>query len=198
MTRLAKLCPDDLTTEQQALASSIAAGRGTDCAPLEGPFGIWLHSPAFGAEVERFGAYMRYRTSLAPRLSELAILVCARHWRADYEWAIHAPIALKADLGQAIVEAIRTGGRPHFDDQAEESVYALTRSLLETKRVSKEIYNSAEARLGSAGLVELVGLIGYYSLVAFTLNVFEVDLPDGVSPPFANIEAEGAGRCGAA
>jgi 4-carboxymuconolactone decarboxylase len=177
--RLRQLDYPHLNAEQRDLAAAIASGPRGKSAGLAGPFGVWLHSPAFGQRVQAFGAYCRYGTSLAPRISELAILVCARHWNARFEWAIHAPIALQAGVAAEVVEAIRVGSTPAFEDEIAASVYAFSSELLALRKVSDATYARTRLALGEPALIELVGVLGYYGLVAMTLVAFEVE-PEGV------------------
>lgn len=172
MSRLPELDRDALTPEQAALYESIASTRGPGVA-LEGPFGVWMHSPRLGEAAQRLGKQLRYDSALPPRLSELAILICARRWRADFEWQVHAPIALRAGVAGETIDAIRTGKAPAFAAADEAAVRAFATALLETSRVPDSAYSAALAALGEQALVDLTGLVGYYTLVAFTLNAFE-------------------------
>jgi 4-carboxymuconolactone decarboxylase len=168
-----------MSDAQRKVAEESASGkRGHLPAPLR----AWLHSPEFGNRAQRLGEYLRYDTSLPPRLSELAILVTARFWTAHYEWYAHKREALKAGISATIVDAIANRATPDFDDAKDSAVYAYTRTLLTSGRVDDEVHAQAVKQIGTTGTVELVGIIGYYSLVAMTLNAFEIDLPDGVTP----------------
>jgi 4-carboxymuconolactone decarboxylase len=180
MSRLPDLDRDRLSPQQAALFDAIAATpRGAGMA-LEGPFGVWMHSPALGEAAQRLGEQVRYHSALPPRLSELAILVCARHWRADYEWHVHAPIALRAGITEAAVAAIRAGGEPPLTAEDEAVVHAFTAALLRTRRAPDGLYQRASALLGERTVVDLTVLVGYYSLVALTLNAFEVEAAEAV------------------
>lgn len=177
MSRLAEVAAGNLSVGQATLLNAIARSpRGARMA-FEGPFGVWMHSPEVGNAAQELGQKVRYESSLPPRLSELAILVCARHWRAGYEWYVHAPIAREAGIGEAIVEAIATGEPPVFSAEDEALVHRCSASLLATSRLGEADYQEAIGQLGERGVVDLVALLGYYSLVAFTLNAFEVDAP---------------------
>lgn len=180
MSRLGLLHERDLSEEQRKLRDAMTSGPRGASAASGGPFEVWLHSPTFGDHVQRFGAHVRYSTSLAPRVSELAILVCARHWKADYEWFAHAPIAEKAGVPPDVIEALRAGRPVHFANETDGAVYSFCRELLGQRRVSDTTYEIAERQLGKSALIELVGLLGYYSLVALTLNAFEVLPPDSI------------------
>lgn len=180
MSRLPDLRREDLSPEQAALFDAIASTpRGPGMA-LEGPFGVWMHSPVIGDAAQRLGEQVRYRSALPPRLSELAILVCARHWRADFEWHVHAPIAVRAGIAEAAVAAIRSGAEPEFAQEDEALVHAFAAALLGTSRVPEDLYARATAMLGERAVVDLTLLVGYYSLVALSLNAFEVEAPEPV------------------
>lgn len=172
--RLTPLNPDTLSLRQREIYDDIVSRRGR----LGGPFPVWLRSPELAETAQKLGAYCRYDTSLAPILSELAILVVARHWRASVEWAIHAPIASKAGLTDAAIEAIRIGQRPNLPDAKTSIIYVYSKRLLEAGHVEDDLHDQAVAELGETGVVDLVALIGYYGLVALTLNAFKVPLPD--------------------
>jgi 4-carboxymuconolactone decarboxylase len=119
-----------------------------------------------------------------PRLSEFAILVIARLWRAQYEWFVHAPIAQKAGVSAQTIKDLRAGRTPASAKKDERALYDLISELHKTKRVSDKNYKRVHALLGDAGMVELSGILGYYTLVAMTLNVFRVPLPAGEALPF--------------
>lgn len=177
-----RLGPPDPTTfsdDQRRVHDQIASGpRGR----VRGPLAIWLHRPALAEAAQKLGAYCRYGSSLDPRLSELAILTMATVWQAEFEWWAHKPIALKAGLPAAVVEALRIGAPPAFPDRETETVHAVTRTLSAERRLTDALYAEAEAVLGADRLVDLVGLCGYYTLISMTLNAFEVPLPEGEGP----------------
>ena len=131
---------------------------------------------------QALGAYARYDSALPPGLSELAILVTARHWRAAFEWSAHVGPARAAGIPEAAIEAIRTGAEPALADAKSRAVYAVARELHGTRALSDATYAEAEAALGRQGLVDLIGILGYYTLVAMTLNAFAVPTPDGSRP----------------
>lgn len=180
MPRLPSLSREGLSPEQAALFDSIASTRGAEVA-LDGPFGVWMHSPRLGEAAQRLGRHVRYHTVLPPRLSELAILVCAQHWRADFEWHVHAPAARAAGMSDEMLDAIRKGRAPQAAASDERVVYEFTRSLLKTSRVPQDRYDSAVEIIGRQGVIELTALVGYYTLVAMTLNAFEVEAPAPVA-----------------
>ncbi len=167
--------PDHSGAQRRVLAAAVAGLRGRVPAPLT----AWIASPEFGDRAQHLGEFLRYQTSLRPRFSELAILATARHWSAEYEWFVHKAEALKTGLEPEIIAAIARGARPEFPDPADAVVYDFARSVHEKHFVAPELYQRAVELLGESGVVELVGIIGYYALVAMTLNVFEIGLPAG-------------------
>ncbi len=177
--RLPDLTPDQMdATQREVVDEAVAGKRGR----MPGPLRLWIRSPELGRHAQRLGAFLRYDTTLEPRLSELAILVTARQWTAQYEWFAHKREALKAGLDPAIIEAIAIRQTPAFADPAAEAVYAYAVALHETHHVPHPIHHAAVVALGERGVVELVGLLGYYTLVAMTLNAFELELPEGERP----------------
>lgn len=165
---------DGLTPAQKAIYDTVVNGpRGQ----MVGPLRAALHSPELADRWSKFGEYLRYRTSLTPVQSELAILVAARHWSSDTEWAIHADIARAVGLEPGIIEAIRRYGSPPFTDPDEALIYEFARQLLQTGYVNGDIYNLLHQRFEDVWLVELTALIGYYSMVAMTLNAHRIPRP---------------------
>jgi 4-carboxymuconolactone decarboxylase len=171
----------------QVPAGGAHAGIYPSAAPvtdgtLRGPFDAWVRSPAVGRRLVSLGGALRFRTSLDPRLTELAILVTARHWTAQYEWYAHAPFARRAGVAAEVIEAIRRHERPQLERPDEEAVYALATELHTTHGVSDGTYDRARGQLGEAGVVELVALLGYYVAVSMTLNTFRVAVPGNHQP----------------
>ena len=179
MPRLPDIDPANLDAEQKRVYDAIVSGpRGK----VEGPLRVWLTSPGFAERAQSLGAFCRFGSSLPPRLSELAILITGAYWRAGFEWHAHAPIAIKAGLDPAAVEAIRRGEEPALTREDESAVYHFSRELVATRRVSQPTYGNAERLLGRRSLVDLVGVLGYYALISMTINAFEVPIPDGADP----------------
>jgi 4-carboxymuconolactone decarboxylase len=169
------------TDEQKAVLQDILNGpRGS----LDGPFLGWIHSPQLAGHAQRLGAFCRYNTGLPLRLSELAILVTAARWRSQAEWHIHYPIALAAGLPASVADAIQAGTRPLFDHPDDALVHDFAIELHESKRVSDATFDAAVARFGHEIVINLVGLLGYYSLVAMTLNVFDMRAAGQTELPF--------------
>ncbi len=181
MPRLPTLSPDEMTDAQRAVYDTISAGpRGSGA---RGPFNAWLQSPDFADRAQHLGALLRFGTSLSPRLKELAILTVARHWTAQFEWYAHKKFAIEGGLALDIIDALEARRRPDFVNDDEAAVYDFSIELHTTHGVGDGTYANAEKHLGAAGVVELVGLLGYYTLVSMTLNVFEVGLPEGEPLP---------------
>lgn len=171
-----------LSDAQKKVYNAIASGpRGV----VQGPLRIWLQSPALADKAQSLGAFCRYDTRLPPRLSELAILVTGSFWKSGFEWAIHAPIALEKGLSKENIEAIRKGTTPNFTQEDERITYEVSRQIHETHEVTDKTYARAIDILGQQAVVELVGILGYYTLISMTINAFRVPLPDGVAPPFS-------------
>ncbi len=160
--------------EQRKIFKSIQLSRGN----LDGPFLAWLHSPEFASPAERLGAFCRYGTSLSLRESELLILCVAAHYRCDGEQQIHEPIALKSGIDEETIDLIRTLKTPTFEDDRMSILHMMAIQLLRTNRIDEELFDLAKKSFGNQALVEAIGIIGYYALVAFTLNAFEM----GVAP----------------
>jgi 4-carboxymuconolactone decarboxylase len=181
MPRIPDIVPDQLTPAQRAVHDRILTGpRGR----VEGPLRVWLTSPELADRAQALGAFCRFGSSLPPRLSELGILVVGAYWRAKFEWYAHAPLGIAGGLEPAAVEAIRVGATPTFAKADERAVYTFARELVTARRVSDATYAMARQELGEVGVVDLVGILGYYGLVSMTLVTFEVPLPPGVADPF--------------
>src|SRR5262245_25471539 len=181
--RLPAIPEDQLTPEQRALMSAIASGpRGTF--KMSGPFFCYLHAPAFGQLAQELGPYCRFGTSIAPRLTEFAILTTAQFWKAQYEWAAHEPQALKAGVKPATIQALRAGREPTSAPKDERALYAFIKEVYATRRASDRAYNAARAVVGDAGMVELIGLLGDEAMVSMTLNVFRMPVAEGTPLPF--------------
>jgi len=179
--RFTTLTPETMTADQKRVADAIQSGpRG---AGLRGPFNALLRSPDLCDLVQRVGAYVRFGSSLPPRLNEMAIIMAGRKWGAQYEFYAHRRMALEAGLKESIAEAIATNQRPAGMAADETTVYDFVSELLSTGHVSDANFKRVKDAFGERGVVDLVGAVGYYSLVSMTLNVAQVPLPAGVTPP---------------
>jgi 4-carboxymuconolactone decarboxylase len=182
--RFKPLTYDQMTPAQKTLTDHVLSGERRS---MGGPFNVLLRSPEMGDLVQQFGARMRFHSSLAPRLNEFAIIITARHWTAQYEWYLHKQAALRAGLNPAIVDAVAAGKRPASMQPDEETVYTFCSELLKTKHVSDATFHAAVKSFGERGVVDLVGVTGYYQLVSALLNVDRYPLPDGVKPELAEL-----------
>jgi len=181
--RLPALNTASLTGGQQALVEAISSGpRGRFS--NSGPFAVYLHAPGFGNLAQQLGAHLRFATSVPPRLSEFAILCTAQHWKAQYEWAAHAMIAAKQGVKPATIRDLQAGRAPKSAPRDEMAIYAFVKELYTTRRVSDANYKRVHKLVGDAGMVELVGILGYYVMVSMTLNVFRLPVPEGTPAPF--------------
>jgi 4-carboxymuconolactone decarboxylase len=171
---------DTMTPEQRRVHDAVVSGpRGE----LRGPLRAALHRPELADKWQQFGELLRYRTSLPPKWSELAILVTGHHCHAQLEWHIHAQMAAKAGLSSDTIEDIRAGRRPAKLDEEGLAVFDYAHELNRRNTVSEDNYSRVLAHFGAVGVVELTALIGYYTMVAMTLNCHDIPLPDGVTPP---------------
>lgn len=182
MPRLEPLDLNNLSPEQKTVADAIIAGpRGG----LRGPFEAWLRAPELAQRAQTLGEYCRFSTSLPKDLSELAILITGKHWKAQFEFWAHARLAREAGLDEAIIDAVRTGAEPPFGNGRQRALYAFVTEYLRANRVSDAVYQRAVAEFGERGVVDIIGVVGYYGLVSMTLNVFEVALPPGEPEPLS-------------
>jgi 4-carboxymuconolactone decarboxylase len=205
MGRLQGLSPDRLTTEQRALFDAILSGRRGQAltaaasagaagglldasGALVGPFNAWLLSPAIGDRIQRLGESIRFGSTLPQNVLEVAILVEAREWRAEFEWWAHVRLARRAGVSIEVIAAIQEQREPVFSDRGEEIAWRFSRELLERRRIGAATYEAARERFGEQGTMELVTLLGYYTLVSMTLNAFEVPLPEGEAAAFVDTE----------
>lgn len=174
-----------LTPAQRQVHDAILSGpRGV----VEGPLRVWLLNPDLADRAQALGAYCRYGTALRSDLSELAIIMVGAHWRAGFEWAIHAPIAARAGVPDEVIEAIRQGQPPQGLLPEPQAVHDVTNELLRTKVVSDATFARAGAVLGRTAMIDLVGILGYYTLICMTINAFAVPLPEGAADPFPERE----------
>lgn len=185
MSRIQLPALDKMTPEQRAVHDEAASGRRGH---VPAPMIAWLKSPEFARRAQKLGELLRYETSLPPRLSELAILITARYWTSHYEWRVHKQEALKAGLKPEAIAMIASRRRPNLESEAEFAVYDIATSLLKTGTIADELYRQAVRALTERGIVELVGILGYYTLVSFTLNAFEINLPEAVEPELLDTE----------
>ena len=181
MSRLPLQTRDDLGDDGREVWDSITATRGsivTDEGTLMGPFNAWVAAPGIGGRLAELGAALRFESSIERRLLEVAIITVGARWQAEFEWWAHSRMALQHGVSQAAVDAIAQGSPPSLPDD-ERIVHAVARQLVDDGHVDQATYEAARELLGDRGVVELVTLCGYYTLVSFTLNAFDVALPPG-------------------
>ncbi len=178
--RVPVLAEENLKPEQRALLDS----RGGSI-NIRGPFAVFLHAPAFGELAQKLGGHCRFNTAVPPRLSEFAILLTAKLWRAQYEWYAHVPQAERAGVKPATIRDLHAGRVPKSAPKDERAIYDFIQELYKTRRVSDKNYKRLNAILGDAATVEFVGILGYYVLISMVLNVFRMAPPASEPLPFA-------------
>ena len=182
MPRIPLFPMDSMTPEQQRVHDAVVSGpRGE----LRGPLRAALHRPELADKWQQLGELLRYRISLPEPLKELAILVTGRHCHAQVEWFVHEQMAIKAGLDPAVIEDVHAGRRPTTSDDDILAIYDYAEEVNRRKTVGERTYRRILDRWGAVGVVELTALIGYYTMVAMTLNCHDIPLPDGVTPPLA-------------
>src|SRR5579871_179483 len=180
--RLTLLSPDEMTADQkQTYDEAIAGKRGRPPAPMM----AWLNSPLMARHATRLGEVIRFSTIFPAKLSEIAILVTARHWTSHYEWFAHKKLALQGGMDTKIIDDIRDRRTPQFDDPKAKMIYDVAKSLHEGHGLTQALYDEAVEVLSARGVVEVIGLCGYYTMVSMTLNTFEFGLPDGQASELA-------------
>ena len=181
MPRFPDLSPDRMTEAQKGLAEAVPSGpRGG----IRGPFAVLLRSPELADRAQKLGEHLRFHSSLPARLNEFAIIINARFWESKYEWFAHRPLAVKAGLAEAIADAVAKGQRPHGMKEDEALVYDFCTTLHRRHFVDDALFERARTLLGDQGVVDLIGVSGYYTLVSMVLNVAEIPLPAGTPPPW--------------
>ena len=172
-----------LTPRQQEISDKIAAKRGA----ARGPFLIWLRSPELAEKVDTLGAYCRFDSHINERLRELSLLIAARHFDAQYSWNAHHKKAIEAGVSAESVKELAGNEAPHFAHADEQLLYTLATQILRDHFVDQATFDAALAEWGEAGLVDIIGCLGNFSMLAMLLNTFEVDLKPGDEPPFPDV-----------
>ena len=176
--RMPPIPADKLTDAQKKAIEEFKAARSVD---ISGPFVAMLRSPEVMNRARAMGDYLRFRSSLPPRLSEFVILLTARRWTQQYEWNAHAPLALKGGLNPDIVKAIAEGRRPDTLAEDEEIVYTLFDEIQRNQSVGDGTYARAVGKLGEQGVIDVIGIAGYYTMLAMVMNTARTPLPEGRS-----------------
>jgi 4-carboxymuconolactone decarboxylase len=179
--RLPTIPPAQYSQEQRQAAADFEAARKV---PVFGPFEPMMYSPEVMSQARAMGDYLRYKSAIGNTLSELVILITAHEWTQDYEWAVHYPIALKAGIRKDLADDIGVGRRPNAMSQEQETVFDFTVELLRNKHVSDRTFESAKSRFGAKGVIDMTGIVGYYSFLAMQLNVAQYQVAtDGTKLP---------------
>ena len=183
--------PADMTAEQKKLFETIVGGPraqnyGGEAAKRVlngGPFNAWMRSPELGMRLQAVGEFVRFKGSIPSRLNELAILITAREWTSQYEWFAHHALAMKAGLDPQIADDLANGKRPANMKDDEAAVYDFCIQLHRNHKVDDAAFNRVKALFGEQGVIDLIGVSGYYVAVSMTLNVAQVPVPDGKPLP---------------
>ncbi len=182
MSRFPKLSPDEMTPVQREVAAEISAGpRGE----VRGPFLALIHNAGLARAVQQLGEQLRWKSKLPPQLLELAVLVTARRWTCQFEWFMHEKLARKAGVAPAIIEAIAQAKMPVSMNKEESLVHAFCLQAHTTGQVDDATFAAAKQLFGLDGVLELLALNGYYSMMAMVLNSSGIPLPEGEKPPLA-------------
>jgi 4-carboxymuconolactone decarboxylase len=179
--RFGPLPLDAMSPEQRAVADDILAGPRGASTGLRGPFEALLHSPELAAPIQRVGEHIRFRSAIPAALNEMAIIMTARRWTAQFEWHVHRQMAIDAGLDPTVADAIARDERPDLDADGR-AVYDFAHPLLDAGQVADDAWDAVVARWGKRGAVDLIGAVGYYSLVSFILNVDRYPPPEGEAP----------------
>jgi 4-carboxymuconolactone decarboxylase len=179
--RMPEIPLDKMSAAQRSIADAIMSGPRQR---MSGPFNAWLRSPELADRLQKVGEYVRFNTSLDKRVNEMAILMTAQAWGSQYEWYAHAPLALKAGLDPAIISAIGAGRKPDTMKDDEAIVWEFSTQLRRDHGVDDAIYAKALEKFGERGIVDLIGVNGYYDVVSMTLNVAHVKPPADAELPF--------------
>jgi 4-carboxymuconolactone decarboxylase len=181
--RLPRLTPETMTPRQRELADKIGGKRGKVGAPYQ----VWLYSPELCERVETLGAYHRWESSIAPKYRELCLMIPARFFDAQYSWNAHVDAALQAGVLPETLQAIAERRDPPFNNDEERLFYTFVMEVLENHFVQPETFEAARKAFGAQGIVDIIGAVGTFSMLAMLLNTFEVDLQPDRKPPFPDI-----------
>ncbi len=177
--RLPRIAPEKLNAAQKKVAADISAGPRKD---VRGPFVPMIRSPGLTGPTQDLGAYIRWGVKVPFRLAEFAGLMAARDWSCQYEWAVHVPHALKGGLSQSTIDALAECRRPEKMKKDEAIVYDFVNELLKNRSVSDTTYAQAVKHFGEESVVDLVGVVGYYAMIAMLMNVARTSPPSGLLP----------------
>ena len=185
--RFPPLSPEQLTPEQKAWADSITAPP-RNAKFTNAPYRAYIRNPDLAPRLTAMTDYLRWKTSLPPRLSEFAILITARQWTAQYEWYAHYPLAMKAGLDPKIADDIAHGVRPAAMKDDETALYDLAMALYRDKKVSDTVYKAALDKFGERGIMDIIGIMGYYDITSMTLITMQAEAPkNGAVAPLPDL-----------
>jgi 4-carboxymuconolactone decarboxylase len=187
VVRFAPLKPEALTPAQKTWADELAAPprNGKISNP---PYRAYIRSPELAPRLTALAEYLRWHSSLPPRLSELAILITAREWTAQYEWYAHYPHAIEGGLDPGVAAAIAAGKRPENMRDDETALYDLVTALYRDRKVSDAVYKAALDHFGERGIMDIIGIVGFYGITSMTLITMQAGAPDGKVPPLPALE----------
>ena len=180
--RMPPIPRDKMTEAQKRAADELIAGRRGN---MIGPFIPLVRSPEFMSRLQKMGEYLRFENALGPRLTEFVILLTARQWTQQFEFDAHQPLALRAGVKPDLISAIAEGRRPRALAEDEEIVYDFCMELNRNQSVSDATYARAVQKFGEQGVIDMLGVSGYYSMLAMIMNVARTPLPPGKAPPLA-------------
>ena len=178
--RFAEIPREQMTDEHKRVVEEIISSRGG----LRGPFGVLLRSPELADRWQKLGGYVRFKSSLPPRLNEFAILITARFWGSHFEWFAHRPLAVKGGLAESIADDLAQNKRPANMKPDEELVYDFCMTLHREHFVDNTLFQRAMETLGERGVVDLIAVNGFYGAVSMVLNVAEIPIPPGEKSPW--------------
>lgn len=184
--RFKPLVESAMSEAQLKAVREVASGPRGRLDPA-GPSALLLRSPELMSRTQKVGEYLRFNSSLPRRLNEFAILITARQWSAQLEWFVHQPLAVKAGLAPAVTADLAQGKHPAGMTEDEEIVYQFCKEVHEIKTVSDSVFKAAVDKFGEHGVIDLIGLTGYYTMLAMVLNVARQPLPNGAPPPLPTL-----------
>ena len=185
MERLTRKTYVEMSAAQKPVFDEIAEGRtGVTDGRIGGPFDIWMLSPEIAGLIDKLGKKFRFNLSVDRRYIEISILVTGAYWKSQYEWYAHERMARAAGVSDAMIQSIKDGNRPDFNDAEDVVAYDLAFELHRTHEVSDETYARAVTAFGEQGVAELINLCGFYTMVSMSLNTFRIGVPEGTELPF--------------
>ena len=185
MSRLPPISEESLNESQKKALKAIQDGPRGEI-PLTGPFAVWVKAGKLGDTIQKLGASLRYETEFDEIIKEMVICCVGYHYKAKFEFSYHSKLAINAGLSEKIIQNLREGAKPEFNDTKLDLAYRITNQLLQSHSVDDKAYTEGINEFGEQGMIELVSLVGYYCLVSLTLNIFEVPLDNGMEDPFPN------------